>query len=201
MTADPGATERAKEATSTAVDQGRHVGGVAMEETRNVAGAATEQARGVLQDAVSQVGDQLGEQAAGQKERLAGTLRSFGDDLSEMVDRGGTSGMAADLAREVADRARSLGSTLESREPTQLLDDVRDFARRRPGTFLLGALAAGVVAGRVLRGAKDEAQNSEHRGQPTAAPESTTVLPTADQVTGPGSPGYSTPGQATVEAP
>jgi hypothetical protein len=65
--------------------------------------------------------------------------------------------MAADLAREVSDRIRTFGSQLENREPTQLLDDARSFARRRPGTFLLGALAAGVVAGRMFRATADGA--------------------------------------------
>ena len=65
--------------------------------------------------------------------------------------------MATDLAREVSDRVRTLGSHLENREPAQLLDDARDFARRRPGTFLLGALAAGVVAGRLFRATADGA--------------------------------------------
>jgi hypothetical protein len=65
--------------------------------------------------------------------------------------------MAVDLAREVSERVRSFGSHLEGREPGQLLDEARDFARRRPGTFLLGALAAGVVAGRLFRATADGA--------------------------------------------
>lgn len=44
---------------------------------------------------------------------------------------------------------------LDEREPSELLDELRRFARRRPGAFLLGAFAAGAVAGRVARGAKD----------------------------------------------
>ena len=71
--------------------------------------------------------------------------------------QGPTQGMATDLAQEVSDRVRALGSHLENREPGQLLDDARDFARRRPGTFLLGALAAGVVAGRMFRATADGA--------------------------------------------
>jgi hypothetical protein len=65
--------------------------------------------------------------------------------------------MATDLAQEVSDRVRALGSHLENRDPGQLLDDARDFARRRPGTFLVGALAAGVVAGRMFRATADGA--------------------------------------------
>jgi hypothetical protein len=57
----------------------------------------------------------------------------------------------------VSDRVRALGTYLEGREPGDLLGDARDFARRRPGTFLLGALAAGVVAGRMFRATADGA--------------------------------------------
>jgi hypothetical protein len=71
--------------------------------------------------------------------------------------QGPSQGMATDLAQEVSDRVRALGSHLENRDPGQLLDDARDFARRRPGTFLLGALAAGVVAGRMFRATADGA--------------------------------------------
>ena len=46
--------------------------------------------------------------------------------------------------------------------PTQHASQVRDLAHRHPGTLLLGAVAAGAVAGWVTRGAKDG-----HGGQHT----------------------------------
>src|SRR4051794_9887559 len=67
----------------------------------------------------------------------------------------GTQGLAALAPRLVSERARQISTSIEGREPQEVLEDVRSFARRRPGTFLLGALAAGVLAGRLLRGAKD----------------------------------------------
>jgi hypothetical protein len=154
-----GATDRAKETASTAADQGKHVAGTAKEETMNVAGTAADQARGVVGDAVRQVSDQVNDQASTQRDRLSETLRSLGDDLEKMASPGPgpESGLAADLVREVSDRARALSSQLEGREPGQLLEDARSFARRKPGTFLLGALAAGVVAGRLFRATADGA--------------------------------------------
>ena len=167
-----GTTDRAKETASTAVDQGRNVAGTAKEEAANVAGTAAQEARGVVNEAVRQVSDQMGEQATTQRDRLSETLRTFGDDLEKMVaGEGAGSGMAADLVREVSDRARSLGSHLQDREPGQLVDEARDFARRRPGTFLVGALAAGVVAGRLFRATAD--------GAAAASLDDTTDAPTA----------------------
>jgi hypothetical protein len=87
---------------------------------------------------------------------LVDTMQTFSGDLDRMASgQQPSSGLATDLVRQAAERTRQLCERLEGREPAQLLDDVRDFARRRPGTFLLGSLAAGVVAGRLLRGAKD----------------------------------------------
>ena len=52
----------------------------------------------------------------------------------------------------------SFAGKLQNREPAELLDEVRSFARRKPGLFLLGAAAAGVVAGRLTRGVHGRAQ-------------------------------------------
>ena len=122
--------------------------GTAKDEALNVAGTAAEQARNVVGEAKQQVTSQLSDQATTGRDKLSETLRTLGDDLQQMAQgQGPSQGMATDLAQEVSDRVRAFGSHLENRDPGQLLDDARDFARRRPGTFLLGALAAGVVAG------------------------------------------------------
>jgi hypothetical protein len=165
--AEGGTTEKAREAASTAADRSRHVAGTAKDEALNVAGTAADQARNVLGEARQQVATQMNDQATTQRDNLAQTLRTLGDDLQQMVAQGPSQGMAADLTQEVSDRVRALGSHLEGREPGQLLDDVRDFARRRPGTFLLGALAAGVVAGRLFRATADGAAAASLAGSGT----------------------------------
>jgi hypothetical protein len=138
--------------TSTAADETREVGQTAAEEVKNVAGEATAQIRNLAGEARTQVE----EQSKSQRDRLVSTLSTFSDDLDSMRQDGSASqGMAADVVRMVSEKSRELSQRLEGREPRELLADVRSFARRRPGTFLLGSLAAGVVAGRLLRGAKD----------------------------------------------
>jgi hypothetical protein len=96
---------------------------------------------------------QVNEQSRTQLDRLVGTLQSVSTDLDSMASSA-DSGLASQLTRQVAERTRSLSTHLDGREPTQVLDDVRQFARRRPGLFLLGALGAGVAVGRLARGAK-----------------------------------------------
>jgi hypothetical protein len=155
MTTNPSTTERAQQAASTATQEGRNVAAAAKDEAANVASTATEQVRNLADEARQQVGSQLGEQASTQRDRLVEMLRTLGNDLEQMAGGVGDSGLAADLAHEVADRARAISDRLTDRKPGDLMEDARDFARRRPGTFLLGALAAGVVAGRVFRAATD----------------------------------------------
>lgn len=156
-----GRSEQAQEVAGAAADQGRQVADTAMQQARDVAGEATEHARGLVNDALSQV-DQEAQRQMG---RVVQTLETFSDDLDQMAGQSGSSGLAAEMARQVANRTRDLGRRLDGREPQEILEDVRGFARRRPGTFLVGALVAGVVAGRFARGAKDA--SSGETGTPT----------------------------------
>lgn len=146
----PDAKDRAQQAAGTAAEETKHVAGVAQEEAAKVASEAKDQLRGLLGDATSQVD----EQSRAQKSRLTETLRTFGDDLDGMAQQQEGSGPATQLVQQVAQQAKSLASHLDDREPQDLVEDVRRYARRRPGTFLLGAVVAGVVVGRLTRGAK-----------------------------------------------
>lgn len=159
MTTTPTAKERAQEATSTAADEGKRVGSVAKDEISSVAGEASTQARNVVNEAMTQVG----EQSRTQVDKLVSTLSTLSDDLESMASQS-QGGLAADLAKQAASRTRGIVSQMENREPADLLDDVRSFARNKPGVFLLGALAAGVVAGRMTRGIKDAASQGSSSG-------------------------------------
>jgi len=153
------AADQAKQTAGTAADQGRQVADVAQGEAKKVASEASTQVRGLVQETTSQLEDQ----GRTQRDRLVEVLRSLGDDLEKMASSADNS-MAANLAHEVADRSRTLSSRLDGREPRELLDDVRSFARRKPGVFLAGSLLAGVVAGRLARGAKDANDSSGSAG-------------------------------------
>ena len=142
-----GAREQAKQTAGNAAEAGKHVGGVAKHEARQVATEARQQARNLLDDAKTQVEDQ----SRTQRDRLVSNLRTFTDDLEHMAAQS-DSGTDNQLVQQVASAARSFTDQLDQREPAEMLDEVRRFARRRPGAFLLGAFAAGVVAGRGGRG-------------------------------------------------
>jgi hypothetical protein len=164
--------ERAQHAKDTAAHEGEHLKHAATDETRNVAHEAKEQARNVVDEAKSQ----LEEQSRTQRDQLAQTLSGFADDLDKMSSQA-PGGLASDVTRQVAQKAHDLSGHLSGREPGQLLDDVRSYARRNPGKFLLGALAAGVVGGRLARGAKDEMSGSSQQssGSTTLEPAGSTA--------------------------
>lgn len=160
------AAHEASGVTGTARDAAHDVAETGAHEAAAVAGEARDQ----LRDLVSQTGHQLSEQASTQKQRVAAGLGSAGDDLSRMADADGGSGPAGEMVRRAAGHVSTAASWLENREPAQLLDDVKGFARRRPGTFIAVAALAGIVVGRLSR--------SLAAGSP-ATHDSTPVVPDA----------------------
>ncbi len=155
-----GVKERASEAASHVGDAGREVAQDAKEKARDVAHEATDRARGL----VDQTRTELGEQARTQQERLAGGLRSLGDELRQMADGTEDPGYATDLVRRAGDATGQVAQWFEDREPSSVLHEVESFARRRPGTFLLLAAGAGLLVGRLVRGMKDAPDSGSDRG-------------------------------------
>ncbi|MGZ4596027.1 MAG: hypothetical protein ACXV3V_03800 [Actinomycetes bacterium] len=184
--------DQAAQVGQTAKDSSQQVAGTAASEAKNLAGEARRQAS----DLTREVGNQLNEQASTQKDRATGGLRSLGAELQSMAQQGDQRGMASDLAEQAAAKAHELAGWLEQREPGTLLDEVRQLARRKPGAFLLGAAAAGVLAGRLTRGAVQAngsaAQADNGSGSPGVVPAHSTERPQAGSFAGESYPG-STP--------
>lgn len=158
-------------------ERAQQAAGAAKDEAQRVAQEAKSQARQLVDDARGQVD----EQSRTQRDRLVSTLGTFGDDLDRMAEN--QSGMAADAAREIAGRVRSVSRHLDGREPGELVEDLRSFARRRPGLFLAGSLAAGLVAGRLIRGTR-EAASSTDSGDDTPRHLAQVTAPTPVRETG-----------------
>jgi hypothetical protein len=150
------AKDQASNVAGSATSAGQHVASVAKDEAGNVAAEAKAQTKNVLQQARTE----LTQQANDQQQRVAGGLRSLGTELGSMAEGNQESGLATDLARQASDKAHEVADWLENRDPSSLLGEVKTFARQRPGTFLALALVAGVAAGRLTRGLKDEASSS-----------------------------------------
>jgi hypothetical protein len=148
---DQSVTERAAEAA----EQGKQAAGDVAQTAADRAGDVKDEALRQTRDLLGEARSQVTQQAGQQHQALVTNLRNLGDELNRMRQNGGESGIATELAGQAQQRVSSLADWLAEREPNQLLDEARAFARRRPGTFLAGALVAGVVAGRLARGAVD----------------------------------------------
>ena len=87
------------------------------------------------------------EQAISQQQKAGQSLTSLAQELRGLADgtSSGAPGPARDLLQQASGMVDDFAHKLQNREPAELLDDVRSFARRKPGLFLLGAAAAGVA--------------------------------------------------------
>jgi len=138
-----------QQAASTTADEAGRVAEVAKGQAQQVASEIGTQAR----DLVGELKTQVHDQSVDQRDRLADNLRQFSDDLDSMRQSSSSSGFATNLTGMLATKARDVSAFLSDHEPGDLIEEVRQFARQRPGTFLLGAAVAGVIAGRLTRGA------------------------------------------------
>lgn len=145
--------------TVAEVDAGAmYVAGVAGEEAANVAHDAKSAARGFFEETKSQLADQ----ASSQQRRAAGALRSTGDELTGLASgtATGSGGMATSAVRALGQHTARAADWLEQREPADVVYEVRSFARRHTGAFVLIAVGVGIVAGRVSKALMADARDS-----------------------------------------
>jgi hypothetical protein len=142
------AKDQAGQVADTAMQAGAQVAGTVKEQAGQVTAEAGKQAKQLLSQAQSEVT----EQAAATQQRVAEGLHALADELTGMTRNSDQDGPATDLARQAADKAHQAAGWLADRDPGALLDEVRSFARRKPGTYLAIALGAGDLAGRLTRG-------------------------------------------------
>jgi hypothetical protein len=206
----------ASDVARTAKDSAQSVAETAKTEAANVASEVKSNAKDLLYQARSD----LTQQAGTQQQKVADGLRSISDELHAMAQASDQPGVASDLVRQVAERSTSVAAWLDGRDPGSLLNEVKSFARQRPGTFLLLAAGAGVLAGRLSRslsaGAPESGTTSARRsgeygtggsygtGPGGYTPSGGAVPPPPVQVPGPttttagfdgGIPGSASPGQ------
>ncbi|MFI6025975.1 hypothetical protein [Amycolatopsis magusensis] len=179
------AKEEAAELGSTAAERGGEVAHTAAEEAKHVAAHAQREGQDLLRESR----EHLVAQAREGQQKAARGLHELADQLGRMSEKAEVSGTASDVTRQVAERAHSVAGWLEAREPGDLLGEVRDFARRKPGVFLAGAVVAGALVGRLTRGvvAGKQEKTADSGGtpapsappQPSAPPVAATPPPVA----------------------
>ena len=123
------------------------MGEAAKEEMSHLVDEAKEQGRSL----VSEASDRLKGEAQLQSDRVADNLRALSTDLRTMAQSADGSGTAVTWVRMGADRFEGLAERLEDRGFEGLMEDVGNFARRTPTTFLVLTFGAGLIAGRAIK--------------------------------------------------
>lgn len=132
-------------------DQAKRVGQEAAEQVQQQASQATATLR-----------EQAKSQMSGQKERAAGQLQGVVSALEETAgalrqqDRYGI----ADYTDGAAQQLQRIAGQLEQKDIDQLLREAGNAVRRRPGLFLGGAFAVGILGARFLKSSSPETTSS-----------------------------------------
>jgi len=165
----------AAELKRQAADSAQTVAETAKTEAAHVAAEVKTNARDLLHQAKSDLTDQAG----AQQQKVAAGLRSVSGELHSMAAASDQPGVATDLVRQAAERSSAVASWLDGRDPGSLLTEVKSFARQRPGTFLLLAAGAGVLAGRLSRSLSAGAPETTATGTntPTRVPDTGMAVP------------------------
>ncbi len=156
---------------SAAKNEAKQVGQEGKDAAKDLAGTAASEAKSVAAEAGSQAKDLMGtltsevkNQAGTQQQKVTDGIRSISDELKAMAEKSDNE-MVANLVRQASQRTDTAASWLENRDAGDILDDVKSFARRKPGTFLTIAAGTGVLIGRLTRGLKgnrDSEGSSDH---------------------------------------
>lgn len=167
-TAAPGAASLKQ----TTTEQAKGVVDTAKGEASSVVSEAKYRAK----DLYAQTQRELKDQANTQQQRIAGGLRSVSDELDAMATNSTSNGLAGDLVRQVSTRLSTASTWLGDRDPSTLLQEVKGYARRKPGVFILGAAVTGVLVGRLTRALASNASEAASSGNgvtrtPTAQPD------------------------------
>ncbi len=173
---DPGAPRSSTEAvreetaatTARARDAAGEVASTAGEQARSVVEETGAQAKSVLSD----VRDLVTHEADGQTRRLSAAVRQWSDEFGTMAGHQEDDSAAKDIVRQLAQNGRRAADYLDEHSSSELLDEVRHFARRRPGTFLAAAALAGLAVGRLAKAgtADSTAQHRQTEGSPAMPP-------------------------------
>jgi hypothetical protein len=127
---------------------------------------ATEQAQQVKRQASGMLRSQVAQRSTDAGQRVGG-LASDTRSISEELRKQGKD-QPAKLAEQTADRAERLGDYLKQSDADRILGDVEDFGRRQPWAVIVGGLALGIVASRLLKASSSnryEQRRSQAYGQ------------------------------------
>jgi len=138
----------------TAVDKAE---GVA-EEVQHKAGEKASAAKEQVKRTAAQVGEQAKSTVDSRLSDVAQELGTVADTVRQVsyeAESAGNSEVVMRYGEQIAEKLDGISSYLNENGIEEVLTDLQDFARRKPGVFLGGAFMLGIVVGRFLRSSSE----------------------------------------------
>jgi len=170
-TSDPQSSTGSK--ASVAADESKRVGSAAVGATQGVAQEAKTQASNVMGEAknhlsslMDQTKQEVRTQVDSRSQQAMTGLQTLSRQLTALKEgRMEEAGRMQDIVGDLQQRVQRYSQSVQQRGPNALIDDVTNFARRRPMVFLLGAVMGGFAVGRLVRaGAMSSSQSGNGNG-------------------------------------
>jgi ElaB/YqjD/DUF883 family membrane-anchored ribosome-binding protein len=120
--------------------------------------AETETLRDQASTLFGQAGDKVRSAATSGKNQASGAMGDMAamvEDVAKTLDEK-VGAQYGDYARKAASAVAGVANTLQSKEVDQLLDDARDFVRKKPAIAIGAAAAVGFVLTRLIKAGTDD---------------------------------------------
>jgi hypothetical protein len=108
---------------------------------RSVVAEFVDAARSTAESLLEEQKRQIADRVHGFAEALEGAARSLHGSQNRMIAR---------YVQDAGDQVKTFSRGLHARRWNELVAETEDFARRQPTLFVLGAVAAGFLVGRIL---------------------------------------------------
>jgi hypothetical protein len=140
-------TQGSNQATEQAKQQSQQLAHQARQQASNLASRTSEQAK-----------SQLANQKHNASQRMVPIQSALRESAQQLRNQG--QGQVGDYAEKAADQVERFSTYLRQTEVDEIMEEVRGFARRRPGLFLGSAAAVGFFATRFMKSTSEEASSS-----------------------------------------
>jgi hypothetical protein len=130
----------------------------AKQQSQQLAHQARQQASNLASRTTEQAKSQLANQKHNASQRLTPIQSALRESAQQLRNQG--QGQVGDYAEKAADQVQRFSTYLRQTEVDEIMEEVRGFARRRPGLFLGSAAAIGFFATRFLRSTSEEAPSA-----------------------------------------
>jgi hypothetical protein len=155
-----GSSGQGSQVTEQARQQGQQLAQQARQQAGDLANRGTEQIKG-----------QLANQKHMASQRMVPVQSALRETAQQLRRQG--QGSVGDYAERAADQVERFSTYLRETEVDEIMDEVRGFARRRPGLFLGSAAAIGFFATRFLKSSSEQQRAPVGDGFSTTPPTAT----------------------------